>query len=130
MSLFLERAGELLPLGYKDEQFILNITECIDALDRTRSTWHEPITWPDAKWAALDEDSRSFSVDGNRPPDLAVPAFDQNRFGWQLFKIPETAMYYWERSEDGADEQFRSYCEREGLNGLEFELIYTTESAW
>jgi hypothetical protein len=134
LSVFLQRAGELLPLEYNEEEFfVLNITECIDALDRSRSSWSEPIVFVEADLAGLDEVTRRGLLEEEVPPDLAVPYFDQERLGWQLFKIPETAMtdiYYWERSLDGPDEQFRAYCEREGLTGLGFEALYSVESSW
>jgi len=63
-------------------------------------------------------------------PVVERPAFRLDRLGWQLFKVPETAVtniYYCEHS-GMAEEPFRLFCEREGLKGLIFTAIYSTES--
>jgi hypothetical protein len=65
--------------------------------------------------------------------EVEMPAFRLARLGSQLFKVPETAItkiYYWERSEDGEEEQFRRFCERNSLNGPTFTPLYSVESPW
>ena len=71
---YLEWAGELLPLPYKDEIFtLLNVTECVDVLDYGRTVF-APTTTPG---------------DSGR---ILQPAFHVDRFGeMSLFKNPEQA---------------------------------------
>lgn len=125
VDLFLQPAGELLPLPYQGREFqVLNITECIDALDREQTTWYR---YDDLDEEEFDHGPREVF---KPPPRVEKPAFRLDRLGWQLFKIPETAVtniYYWERSLDGEEEQFRHFCERHGLTGLTFTEIYTAE---
>jgi hypothetical protein len=136
LEIFLAPAGELLPLPYKGRDFrLLNITECIDALDEANTIWDYPLR--DAyilAEIARDEPDRVLTeeeIESSR--HVESPRFRLDRLGWQLFKVPETAitqMYYWERSLDGEDEQLRAYCEREGLTGLVFRELYTTDCPW
>jgi hypothetical protein len=132
VEIFLAPAGELLPVPYGDRLFhVLNITECIDALDRDHTVWdyYEDID--------LDEDDvepleREHLEKLQREGVVKRPAFRLDRLGGQLFKIPETAitsMYYWERSEDGEEEQFRRACQAQDLTGLTFTPIYNAEEA-
>lgn len=134
LSIFLDRAGELLPLLHDERPLhVLNVTECRDALDAARSEWAEPGGFDEADLDGYDEATKLELRGLEDVPTLEVPHFRQDRLGWQIFKIPETAItdiYYWERSEDGPDEQFRAYCQREGLKGLLFEELYTANSEW
>ena len=135
LELLLGPAGELLPLPHGDRVFrVLNITECIDALDREATVWDRfRVNLDDPDFADLDEFTKEELVADPESVTVDIPRFRLDRLGWQLFKIPETAItkiYYWERSEDGEDEQLRAYCEREGLTGLVFRELYTTECPW
>jgi len=131
VAIFLQPAGEFLPLPYEGRQFqVLNITECIDALDRERTAWD---FYEDLDLSDLDPLDRKHIEELDTPPAVRSPVFRLDRLGWQLFKVPETAMtniYYWERNLDGEEEQFRRYCERHELTGLVFTEIYSTESPW
>jgi len=110
---FLSGAGELLPLASEEQSFaLLNITACYDALDKEATEWDY---YPDGDVA-----------------DVIRPQFSTDRLGWQLFKVPETALtrvYYWEHSEF-AEDQFRLFCDREKLTGLIFEPIYAVPAPW
>jgi hypothetical protein len=105
----LKGVGELLPLPYKGREFgVVNITECIDALDADASTW---LTYPETQ----------------EPFRVERPVFRLDRLGGTLFKVPETsfeAMYCWEDSKNAQD-QFKGVVEREGLSGLVFERLYS-----
>lgn len=106
---YLASAGELLPLEHDGRIFrVLNVLECLDALDRDRTDWEER--------------------DGDR--HVAAPVFRADRLGWQLFKVLETAVeriYCWEDS-DNAYDQFKCFVERERLTGLRFVELYSTEA--
>lgn len=106
----LSRAGELLPFPYQGREFVVvNITECIDALDHDATTWvHD---------------------DRGRRHDVRHPVFRLDRLSdWSsLFKIPETAIsriYCWQDDPE-AVEQFKSAVEIEGLTGLVFKELYS-----
>ena|SRR5579871_1393525 len=106
--MFFEMAGELLPVIYNQETwYLINILECINALDQDRSEW------------LLTEDGRKVS--------LRKYAFHQNRFVVSsLFKVPETCRAHiltYERSKD-PDEEFKAFVESEGLTGLVFEEVW------
>jgi hypothetical protein len=128
LDLFLQPAGELLPLPYQGRKFkVLNVTECIDALDHEQTTWYDVDHVDDD---GFDHGPREVFKPA---PRVEEPVFRLDRLGWQLFKVPETAVtniYCWEGSLDGEEEQFRRFCEREGLTGLTFTEIYTTECPW
>jgi hypothetical protein len=101
-------AGELLPLPYQGREFVVaNITECIDALDHDATTW------------VYDERGKRH--------DVRAPVFRLDRLGWNLFKVPETAItriYCWQDDPEAA-EQFKSCVEIEGLTGLRFKELYS-----
>lgn len=131
VAYYLEGAGELLPLPYQGREFkVLNITECIDALDRERTVWYDYQDLDPAEAGELADEAAQALAEAE--PVVDKPAFRLDRLGWQLYKLPETAItkiYYWEHS-GMAEEQFRLFCEREGLKGLIFTPIYSTESPW
>jgi hypothetical protein len=110
LASYLEPAGELLPFSHDGKPFaVLNVTECIAALDEDASEW--------------------LHYDTGERFRVAKPAFRRNRLGYNLFKVPETAfdaLYCWEDSADRAD-QFKAYVEREQLTGLVFEEIHQLE---
>lgn len=67
---FLEMAGELLPLPFESQVYtLLNVTECINCLDRKNTKWrYAEDSWP-----------------------IDHYAFHRNRFSEStIFKIPET----------------------------------------
>ena len=77
LEVFLGLAGELLSLPCEGREFkLLNITECLDALDWDQST--KKVTGRAA--AGYPE---AFNLDS--------PRFHLDRLGGQLFKIPEDA---------------------------------------
>ena len=108
-----EMAGELLPLPYKGEVYaILNVTECIDCVDRERTDWRRT---PDGR--ILTSGTEKF-------------AFRPTRFSESpIFKFPEDCfgVYVVEGLLD-PEEEFREIVRREGLKGLEFEEIWSDES--
>ena len=102
------RAGELLPLPFDGELFtVLNVTECIDCLDRENSRW-------------MDE------LKIGRPVKYA---FYGERMSSSLFKIPETCRAEIFALEIDGDplEEFKAIVEAENLSGLRFELLSTIE---
>ena len=109
---FFEMAGELLPLNYEGERCsLLNVTECINALDQERTTWHTDLN--------------------GQKLLIKKYAFHANRFTESsLFKIPETR-----RAEVLAvercghpDEEFKAFVEQVGLTGLRFEELWADSS--
>lgn len=133
IEVFLARAGELLPLLLNGREFFaLNVTECIDALDREHTLWdyYEDV---DAEAPGVEPGERTLIEQLHREGEVDRPVFRLDRLGWQLFKVPETAwtnIYYWERSEDDPQDQFRRVCEAHRLSGLKFTPIYSAESPW
>lgn len=104
---FLEMAGELLPLPCGGETFhVLNITECINALDQKLTEWN---------------------IEGGVKRSIRRYAFHGRRMSASsLFKIPETAetdVLTFERLRIPEDE-FKSAVETLGLKGLTFEELW------
>lgn len=108
--MFLEMAGELLPLPYKDLTLtICNITECIDCVDSEASQWMQL---------------------GPKRKILEKPAFLIDRLpDSTLFKIPEWShrMLCWERTGD-PESEFKACVEankfKGGFKGKFFELVW------
>jgi hypothetical protein len=103
-----ESAGELLPLPYRKEIYtILNVTTCIDCLDKEKTEWvHAKST--------------------NTRLMIEKYAFHNDRFTSIIFKIPETCMsevLVVEGLKDTKDE-FRHIVEANRLLGLIFEKIW------
>jgi hypothetical protein len=134
VSHFLNSAGELLALPYLGREFkVLNITECIDALDHERTTYREDMEFDEEELDELDDETRRLIEEEPSERQVKTPVFRLDRLGWQLFKVPETAItkiYYWERSEDDPEQQFRPYCQTQGLTGLTFTPIYSIDSVF
>jgi hypothetical protein len=106
-------AGELLPLPHRGEVFtVLNITECINCLDHNRTRW------------VLGKST------GARIR-IKEYAFHPNRFSESvLFKIPETCkadVLVVEGLPGCEVEEFRYVVEQNGLEGLLFEEIWSSE---
>jgi hypothetical protein len=106
---YLEIAGELLSLPYKDEVYtLLNVTECINCLDQQRTEWVK----------GKDKGDNLF---------IKSYAFYPDRFSESdIFKIPETCLseiLVVEGLKDQKDE-FRYVVESAGLQGLIFEEIW------
>lgn len=107
LRMFLEMAGELLPLPYEGEVYtLLNVTECINCLDHDRSEWRY--------------------VEGQRRGGIKCYMFHRTRFSESLiFKIPEThrsEVLVLDR-EDG--EGFVDAIQAHGLEGIDLELLWT-----
>ena len=105
-------AGELLPLPYVDETLtVLNVTECIDVLDRDRT-----------KFAAA-------ATPGVRG-EILHPVFRRERFTEaSLFKIPDdngAEIYVLEGAND-FDMEFRLAVADAGLEGLTFTEIWSED---
>jgi hypothetical protein len=111
----LEMAGELLPLPHEGQEYTaLNVTLCINSLDRERTEWaiHKASgkqLWP-----------RRYAFHAGRFPESS------------LFKIPETRASEILLVEGGGefppDQEFRSIVIREGLRGLAFDELWSDES--
>ncbi len=105
-AMYLEMAGEVLSLPYKDEEFgLLNITEVIECLDDRKSEWAE-------------------TVSGRR---LRKPYFDPSSFGESsIFKIPygSSRIYCYEASRD-PESEFKAFVEKEKLTGLSFREVWS-----
>lgn len=108
---FFERAGELLPLWFNGDQYtLLNVTECINALDD-----------PKTDWLLADDGSK---VEIRRHMFDATKLTDSS-----IFKIPETRrgdVLTWERDCDPKTE-FKAFVEENGLTGLIFKEIWNSE---
>lgn len=76
LQTFLEMAGELLPLPYKDKVYtVLNVTECINCLDTENS-----------EWLVSQKTGEQFGT-------ITKYIFHPNRFSEScIFKIPETSI--------------------------------------
>jgi hypothetical protein len=111
LRVFLEMSGELLPLPYNGEEYtLLNVTECIDCLDSDKSEW---LT----------------TEKGERVYPLKYAFYPQWFSESALFKIPESCAREVLLVEGmrGASEEFRAVVERNGLKGLEYELIWSDD---
>lgn len=108
----LEMSGELLSLTYKGEKFtVLNVTECVDALDDAKTKW----VYGKSTGAKIKIEQYAFHR--HRLPE--VP----------LFKIPETSKSHIltiEGMKEPQDE-FKPSIERLGLTGLTFKKIWSSE---
>jgi len=111
----LEMSGELLPVTIEDEDgdfFIFNATNCINVLDKEKSTWRQL----DAKGEYKELQSLEF-----------LPA----RFGEEsIFKFPEEGaigIYCLERTGDANEGEFKAVVEKHALTGLEFKLVWSDE---
>lgn len=106
----LEMAGELLPLEHKGENVsLLNVTECMNALDEERTEWELGKT-TGAKIRIL-----RYAFKPNRLPESSI------------FKIPETAkgeVLAIEGRSDPEDE-FKFRVERGNLKGLLFDELWS-----
>jgi len=107
-----EQAGELLPLNYNGEQYtLLNVTSVIECLDHGKCEW---LTVP----SGLRYGLRRYEF---RPECIGRLT---------IFKIPETAwthIYIVEGLAQPAQE-FRAIVSREGLKGLKFNEVWSSES--
>lgn len=111
MGMFLERAGQLLPVRYKDLELTLcNILEVYDCIDAERSEW---LTRPRT----------------GEPYAVKKPYFVPQHFeASTLFKIPTRTLdiFCWECNRD-PEEEFKACVEANKLTGLRFELIWSDE---
>jgi hypothetical protein len=101
--------GELLPVKVEREKgsfFIYSVTNCINAVDYSKSKWERLLN----------------------KKCLVKPAFVADRLGeLSIFKIPEDfglKIYCLERTGNPDDGEFKAVVEHCGLTGLHFELIW------
>jgi hypothetical protein len=111
LSLF-QMAGELLPLPYEDEIYtVLNVTEVVDCLDPEKTIW---------------ADTGPFKM------EFETMVFVPERLSKSpIFKIPERDtddIFVTEGLLDPHNE-FREIVRRERLKGLNFEEVWSSESA-
>jgi hypothetical protein len=106
----LEMAGELLPLPHGGSVFhLMNVLECVNCLDQEKTQW-------------------VYGKRTNARIGIKEYHFHAHRFSEStLFKIPETA-----RGElltvsglKDPDDEFKSVVEREGLEGIIFEEVWS-----
>ncbi len=110
---FFVAAGELLPLWFEGDPYtLLNITECIHALDESKTEW---LRAPDGSKVEI----RQYSFNPNMFTDSS------------LFKIPETCkgtVLTWEK--DGNPEnEFKAFVEVNGLTGLLFDKLWDSANS-
>jgi len=107
----LRMAGELLPLHHGGEEYsILNVTECVNALDEDRTEW----TMGRRTGAKLM---------------IAAYAFKKDRLHQSsIFKLPERLvdLLVWERCND-PESEFKAAVEQFGLTGLKFDEVWDEE---
>ncbi|WP_430408826.1 hypothetical protein [Kordia sp.] len=105
----LERAGEILPITIKKENYyVLNITEIINVLDEEKTTWE------------LLED--------NTKGDITEYSFLKNRFtNSSLFKIPETytTEIFVHSDTKVFEEEFYTLYKKLNFTGLIFNKVYS-----
>ena len=101
---FFEMAGELLPIFYADKEYtLLNVLECVNALDNKRT---KKTTW------------------------ITKYYFHANRFSESpIFKIPEETGSVLTLERNGCPEcEFKACVEANNLTGLIFEEIWGSET--
>lgn len=107
----LEASGEILPLPCGDETlFLLNVLDCVDALDEARTKWKK--------------NEHSGARTG-----IGVHEFYENRIPEvPLFKIPQTSradIYTCSGLKD-PDDEFKSAYEAAGFTGLIFDHVWSS----
>ncbi len=108
----LEMAGEILPVQLEDgtQLYILNVLECVNALDKEKTTWH---LYDDGSKRSI----KDFVFHSNRITESS------------LFKIPETSkidILVYSGVKDPEDE-FKTLYEKLGFTGLTFKELYSSE---
>ena len=106
----LEMSGELLPILHEGKEYtILNVTECVNALNQEKTEW-------------------KYSKRSGAKIGIAHYSFHMNRFPeTSLFKIPETSrseILTYSGLKDPEDE-FITICQKQGLTGLLFEELWS-----
>ena len=112
MAQLLEMSGELLPLPLENNTwYIMNVLECINALDREHSEWH-----PSMQTMKIGGPKKCV-FHANRVPETP------------LFKIPETSRGEILCAENAYDPayEFKRMYEHLGLTGLRFEKLWSDE---
>lgn len=108
---FLERAGQLLPLPFKNETLtICNILERSECIDENVTPWKfEPI---------------SGQRQAPRRPCFVTSKLQKS----SLFKITDSLYktYAWEKNGD-PQQEFKACVEANGLTGLRFEPVWSEE---
>ncbi len=106
LDMFLEMAGEQLPLPYQGKELIIcNILQCLNCVDEEHSEWR--------------------LRKGERIRLLKPAFFPQCMEASTLFKIPQLRenIYCWEKAED-PESEFRACVLENNLKGLRFELVW------
>jgi len=110
----LEMSGELLPVRCpkkKGEFFVFNVTNCLDVLDEEATEFERP-------------------DDPTYKGDIFKCVFHGDRFTEaSVFRIarPPVDIFCIERTGDPQDGEFKAMVEANGLEGLEFKLVWSDE---
>ena len=108
-----EEAGELLPLPFQGEKYyVLNVTKCVDCLDQEKTGWSVPN--PSGSYRGWIV---HYVFMRDRLPDSAI------------FKIPEYSgreIFTIEGLRE-PESEFREIVRREGLKGLQFKQVWSSE---
>ncbi len=103
-------AGELLPLPHRGDLFhLVNVLECVNCLDEQNT-----------KWVLGRTTNARIRVEEYR--------FHANRLSEStLFKVPETALgeVLTVSGLKDPEDEFKSVVEREGLEGINFEEVWS-----
>jgi len=107
-----EKAGELLPLPYKDELYhVLNVTSVVDCLDQNKT-----------EWETTDTGFRYL---------IKRYVFRPERLkGSPIFKIPEKVLtsIFLVEGLLRPEQEFRAIVSGEGLKGLIFKEVWSSEN--
>lgn len=104
----LEAAGELLPLPYQDATYtLLNVLECVNCLDERNTKWVM------GKRTRAKIRITEYHFNPSRIPEST------------LFKIPESGEILTVSGIKDPEEEFKSAVERERLQGLMFEELWS-----
>lgn len=105
LRMYLEMAGELLPLPFESKVYtLLNVTECINCLDRKNTEWlYAEDSWPVKRYA-----------------------FHRNRFSESdIFKISETCKAETLVVERDGEEGFVHALREHQIKGYQLELVWS-----
>jgi hypothetical protein len=107
LQLFLDQAGEQLPLYHEGRKLVLlNVTYVLNCLDARKSKY-----------------------DPDLPHMIDKYVFQPERLEYSLFKIPETRMSELLAVEGLAapSDEFKAMVEQEGLTGLQFQKMWSSD---
>ena len=115
IGMFLEMAGEILPIRLEtgESLFVLNVTECVNALDKEQTKWR------------LDPSTKV-------PAAIVTYAFHPQRLTQSpIFKIPETRraeVLTFSGRFSAPEDEFVSVYRQSRFTGLEFEEMWSAAS--